>query len=87
MLLDPDRIVIGSEDALADHARTMREHPSMRHHDEPNAVTLGAGRTGSLVWRFDGPGTVAFACLEAGHYDAGMRGSIVVGHAAHHEAD
>ena len=35
-------------------------------------------RTKSLTYTFDGPGPFAFACHEAGHYEAGMRGEIAV---------
>jgi uncharacterized cupredoxin-like copper-binding protein len=73
--------VIGSADDIAKHAATMREHP-MAHHAEANAVSLAAGKTGSMTWRFGQAGTVTFACLEAGHFEAGMKGTIEVRPAA-----
>lgn len=45
-------------------------------HAEPNMITLAAGKTGGLVWTFDKPGTVDFACLAPG---AGMTGKVKVG--------
>jgi uncharacterized cupredoxin-like copper-binding protein len=36
------------------------------------------GKTGELVWTFNKPGNFDFACLIAGHYQAGMIGKITV---------
>jgi uncharacterized cupredoxin-like copper-binding protein len=47
-------------------------------HEEPNAVSLEAGKSGQIVWRFDTAGTVSFGCLEPGHYAAGMKGAVSV---------
>jgi uncharacterized cupredoxin-like copper-binding protein len=74
--------ILGSPAHIAEHAAMMREHPGMMHHDEPNAATLDGGGAGSVIWRFGAPGSVTFACLEAGHYDAGMKGTIEVRPAA-----
>lgn len=46
--------------------------------DEPNAFSLPAGATKELTWHFDKAGTVIFGCHVPGHYDAGMRGEVVV---------
>ena len=35
-----------------------------------------------MVWHFTRSGTVDFACLQPGHYDAGMKGLITVASAA-----
>lgn len=55
---------------------------SMGHgmHDEPNSVLLEPGETGEVVWTFSEHATLEFACNVPGHYDAGMSGSIVLGH-------
>lgn len=42
----------------------------------PEIAELGMMQTGSLSFTFDGPGPYAFACHVAGHYEAGMRGTI-----------
>ena len=42
-------------------------------------MTLQPGKQGEIVWQFTKTGTVNFACLMPGHYEAGMRGSIKVG--------
>lgn len=73
----PHEMVIGSMKELKAHAEMMRKMPQMQH-AEPNMVTLQPGQRGGLVWQFDQPGTVDFACLIPGHMEAGMVGKIVV---------
>ncbi|WP_430869640.1 cupredoxin domain-containing protein [Cupriavidus basilensis] len=70
-------MVLGSDADLKAHYAEMLKMPEMEHAD-PNAVTLDAGQSGELVWRFTRSGRVAFACLQPGHYDAGMRGQVRV---------
>ena len=69
--------VLGTAKELAAHAELMKKYPDM-HHSEPNMVTLAGGKTGEVVWRFTKAGTIAFACLQVGHYDAGMKGAVKV---------
>ena len=69
-------MVIGSAAQLAKHAALMRKMPEMEHED-PNQVTVAPGQSDELVWQFDHAGTLDFACLEPGHYEAGMVGKIV----------
>lgn len=40
---------------------------------------LDAGSTHALDYTFDGPGPYGFACHEPGHYEAGMKGTVVIG--------
>lgn len=70
-------LVLGTPQALQDHAELMRQHPGMEH-DEPHMAHVAAGRRGELVWTFNRPGDFAFACLIPGHYEAGMRGTLRV---------
>jgi len=70
-------LVLGTREELEEHAAMMREHPGMRH-DEPNAVRVAPGAKGEIVWRFTQAGEVPFACLEPGHFEAGMAGKVVV---------
>ena len=44
----------------------------------PEVPELGMMETGSVTYTFTGTGPYAFACHVAGHYEAGMRGPIVV---------
>ncbi len=44
----------------------------------PEVAAIGMMQTKSLTYTFDGAGPYAFACHAAGHYEAGMRGTIEV---------
>ncbi|WP_454672963.1 cupredoxin domain-containing protein [Achromobacter pestifer] len=70
-------LVLGTDADLKAHYDMMMKDPGMRH-EEANAVSLDAGKTGQIVWRFDKTGTVSFGCLEPGHYSAGMKGAVTV---------
>ena len=70
--------VIGTPDENRRHAELMMKFPDMQH-DEPWMAHVPPGRTGELVWHFNRPGTFEFACLIAGHYQAGMTGLLTVG--------
>lgn len=70
-------MVIGSMADLKAHAVVMRKFPGMEH-EEPNMVTLEPGQQGSLVWKFEQPGVVDFACLIPGHMEAGMTARVIV---------
>jgi len=69
--------VIGTPAALDEHAALMLRFPGMEH-DEPYMAHVPAGQQGELVWQFNRPGRFRFACLIAGHYQAGMVGQITV---------
>ena len=43
-----------------------------------NTGKLSHESTGELLWQFTQTGTVSFACLHVGHYDAGMKGTVRV---------
>ena len=73
-------LVLGTEKALKEHHEQMKKNPEMEH-AEPNMVTLAAGKTGEVVWQFTRAGKVDFACLQPGHYDAGMKGAVKVARA------
>jgi uncharacterized cupredoxin-like copper-binding protein len=70
-------MVIGTKEELDAHAAMMLKHPGMEH-DEPYMAHVAAGKRGQIVWNFNRPGTFQFACLIAGHYQAGMVGTLVV---------
>lgn len=69
--------VLGTYKALKQHAELMKKFPEMEHSD-PNQVTVQPGKTGEVVWHFTKAGKVQFACLQPGHYDAGMKGQVQV---------
>ena len=63
---------IGNAEDQVKHAEMMRKMPNMVHED-PNTISLAAGETGRLSWRFLGDDTVVFACNVPGHFEAGMK--------------
>ena len=69
--------VIGTKKELDEHAALMVKFPKMEH-DEPYMAHVAPGKTGEIVWHFNRAGTFDFACLIAGHYQAGMTGTIIV---------
>jgi uncharacterized cupredoxin-like copper-binding protein len=69
---------LGTEAELLEHLEQMKKFPGMEH-DEPNNITLAPGAKGEIIWHFTQGGTVPFACLIPGHFEAGMRGAVTVG--------
>ena len=69
--------VIGTKKELDEHAALMVKFPNMEH-DEPYMAHVAPGKTGEIVWTFNRAGDFDFACLIAGHYQAGMVGTIKV---------
>ena len=70
-------MVIGTKPVLDQHAAMMLKHPNMEH-DEAYMAHVGPGKDAEIIWTFNRPGQFMFACLIAGHYQAGMIGSIEV---------
>ena len=69
--------VLGTKKELEEHAALMVKFPNMEH-DEPYMAHVPAGKTAEIIWTFNRPGDFDFACLIAGHYQAGMVGKITV---------
>ncbi len=69
--------VIGTRAENEKHADMMMKFPGMEH-DEPYMAHVPPGKTGQIVWTFNRAGQFEFACLIAGHYQAGMVGTITV---------
>jgi uncharacterized cupredoxin-like copper-binding protein len=69
---------LGAEKDLKAHYELMKKFPEMEH-DEPNIASVEPGKTGEVIWQFTQAGTVNFACLHPGHYEAGMKGAVKVG--------
>jgi Multicopper oxidase. len=44
----------------------------------PEIADIGMMQSKALTYTFDGAGPYAFACHVTGHYEAGMRGTIIV---------
>lgn len=69
---------LGTRQELEEHYEQMKQFPDMVH-DEPNKISLEPGQQGEVVWQFSRSGVVDFACLQVGHYEAGMKGQVKVG--------
>ena len=53
----------------------MAKFPMMEH-NEPYMVPVPPGKMGEVIWNFNQQGEFDFGCLMAGHYSAGMVGTI-----------
>jgi uncharacterized cupredoxin-like copper-binding protein len=70
-------LVLGTAEELERHAALMRRNPDMEH-DAPYMAHVAPTKRGEIVWQFTQPGEFHFACLVPGHFEAGMRGTIIV---------
>ncbi len=70
-------MVLGTEKELKEHAELMKKNPEMEHADD-NMVTVAPGKTGEIIWQFTKAGKVDYACLQPGHFEAGMKGVVTV---------
>ena len=69
--------VLGTKKELDEHAALMMKFPGMEH-SESYMAHVPPGKTGEIVWTFNRTGDFDFACLIAGHYQAGMVGKVKV---------
>lgn len=67
-----------TQDAHEAEMVEMMESGEMDLHDEDNAIVLGAGETKDLTWHFSETGSLLMGCHQAGHYAAGMKGTLTV---------
>lgn len=70
-------MVIGTMKDLKEHAEQMKKFPGMEH-DEPYMAHVAPGKSEEIIWQFTKAGEFDFACLIAGHFDAGMVGKVKV---------
>jgi len=70
-------MVLGTKVSIAAHAELMKKFPEMEHAD-PHMAHVKPGKSGEIVWQFTKPGEFKFACLQPGHFEAGMIGKVVV---------
>ena len=73
----PHEFLIDSFENNAKHKIEMQKNPEMEH-DDPNGKRLEPKQSAEILWRFTKAGTFEFACLIPGHYETGMKGTIVV---------
>ncbi len=69
--------VLGTKAEIEKHADLMKKFPHMEH-DDPYMAHVKPGAAGEIVWTFTQPGEFVFACLLPGHFEAGMKGTILV---------
>jgi uncharacterized cupredoxin-like copper-binding protein len=69
--------LIDSFENNAKHKIEMEKNPEMEH-DEPNGARVEPKKAAEILWRFTKAGTFEFACLIPGHYETGMKGTVVV---------
>lgn len=69
--------VLGTRQTLDEHAAEMLKGPGMAH-GEAYMAHVAPEAQGEMIWTFNRAGEFEFACLIAGHYQAGMRGSVEV---------
>ena len=70
-------MVIGTLKGIQEHAEMMKQMPGMQHTD-PNMISVKPNNKGEIVWTFNKSGQFDFACLQPGHYEAGMKGKLMV---------
>ena len=70
-------MVIGTLPDLHEHSALMKKFPNMEH-DEPYMAHVKPGATEEILWQFNRPGEFNYACLIAGHFEAGMIGRAIV---------
>lgn len=70
-------IVLGTDEEIARHRLAMQRDGAMAH-GAPNMAHVAPGEQGEIVWTFGRPGTLQYACLLPGHFEAGMAGTIEV---------
>jgi len=74
--------VLGDVEAQIAHRKEMVEMSNkghaMHHDDDPNGVSVKAGKTGELIWKFTRAGRFEFDCNIPGHFESGMAGAINV---------
>lgn len=69
--------VLATVEENAKHKIQMEKNPDMEHED-PNARRLQPKKGDEIVWQFTKAGTFEYACLIPGHYESGMKGTVVV---------
>jgi uncharacterized cupredoxin-like copper-binding protein len=49
-----------------------------QEHADANMAHVKPCKAGEIVWQLTQPGEFRFACLQPGHFEAGMVGKVVV---------
>ena len=70
--------IIGDAKTQRDHEKEMAAMGGHNMADESDRVTMKAGATKELTFKFDKSGSFELACHQPGHFAAGMRVKITV---------
>jgi uncharacterized cupredoxin-like copper-binding protein len=70
-------MVLGTSGSLDQHAQMMMKFPGMEH-DEPHMAHVAPGGEHMMGWKFTKAGEYHFGCLVPGHFQAGMKGKVIV---------
>ena len=70
-------MVLGTKEAIAEHAQLMKKFPEMEHADA-NMAHVQPSKVGEIGWQFTKAGELQFACLQPGQFEAGMVGHVNV---------
>ena len=70
-------MVIGTLKSIQEHAEMMKQMPGIQHIDL-NMISVKPSNKGEIFWTFNKSGQFDFACLQLGHYEAGMKGKLMV---------
>lgn len=69
--------IFGTALEISEYMEMMRLFPD-REQNAPQNIQLKPGEEHELVWQFNNPGSFEYACLQPGHYEAGMLGGVSV---------
>lgn len=70
-------MVLGTVSEIKKHAELMARFPEMEHDGRIRFLSPPVNKA-KFAWKFSRSGRFDFACLAAGHFEAGMKGKIVV---------
>jgi uncharacterized cupredoxin-like copper-binding protein len=70
-------LVIGTDAVIKEHAAAMQKGVA-HSHGGGAAISVSPQNAGELVVTFNEPASFQLACLEPGHFEAGMRGTLLV---------
>ena len=71
-------LVLGTEKELKEHYEVDEEEPRRWNTTTRTCHLRRRARPARSIWQFTKAGKVDFACLQPGHYDAGMKGAVNV---------
>jgi uncharacterized cupredoxin-like copper-binding protein len=79
----PHDFTLGDMDAQMHHREEMAAGMEHAHGDDgegglPGAVSLEPGESAEVIATFDEPGEILIGCHVPGHWEAGMRGALLV---------